>query len=908
MKNKLLRLFLLICAVFIGLIGITKVNAESYNGEIIEGEWISGVFVRKDYGSTHKYQQGRFIRRSDGAYVYCIQPFVSIISGANYEVTTSDFAQIAGMTQAQWNRVSRLAYYGYGYPGHEDKKWYTITQVLIWRTVAPDADIYFTNTLNGTRNDSLYVSEINELNNMVNNHGKTPNISLPSETVIGNTISSVDTNGVLEGFEIRNVNGGTVTKNGNNIYVTPNTVGTMSFNLTKDFNRYGEPTYLYYATNSQNVMRRGNIDPVNVTLNITVFGGKVTTDKDDKETTEPQGEATLNGAVYGIYDETGTLIEKVTTGEDGVITSNYLPKLGNFYLQEITAPKGYVLDNTKYNFTITNDNLNPTVKVYDMVIKNKFKYTKVYAQNETGSMRPEPNATFGIYNNKGEEIFKVTSDNNGEFDFELPYGTYTMKQLTTSTGTEKIKDITLIVSEDGKEETKVLANAQISAKLKVIKIDKDTKEVIKRSGIKFKILNTKTNEYVCQTITYPERKTICEYETDKNGEFTTPYPLLTGTYKLEEIDQVIDGYLWNKESLEFTIDENSKLIDDEYGIIFETNFENKAVKGEVKINKVGEVANLKENGYTFTKESLEGITFGLYQNDKEVATGKTDKEGKLTFTDLKLGKYCVKELKTLDGYILNTNPVCFELKYKDQYTEVITYETLIENKLKTSKLEFTKTDFSTDETLPNTTMKIFTMDDELVYEGKTNEEGKIVIDRLPIGKYYLLESEAPEGYLINEEKMYFEVTGDDEVVKSNMKDKRITGSLEFTKTDFSTDETLPNTLIQIFNEKDELIYEGRTDENGKITIDEIPYGKYYILEKEAPEGYELNTEKMWFEVLEDGTVIKSTMKDHKIVKVPNTEANDYHELIISGITMIVAGIGLVVLSKKKKSGDKDDKK
>ena len=109
MKNKLLRLFLLICAVFIGLIGITKVNAESYNGEIIEGEWISGVFVRKDYGSTHKYQQGRFIRRSDGAYVYCIQPFVSIISGANYEVTTSDFAQIAGMTQAQWNRVSRLA-------------------------------------------------------------------------------------------------------------------------------------------------------------------------------------------------------------------------------------------------------------------------------------------------------------------------------------------------------------------------------------------------------------------------------------------------------------------------------------------------------------------------------------------------------------------------------------------------------------------------------------------------------------------------------------------------------------------------------------------------------------------------------------------------------------------------------
>ena len=90
-----------------------------------------------------------------------------------------------------------------------------------------------------------------------------------------------------------------------------------------------------------------------------------------------------------------------------------------------------------------------------------------------------------------------------------------------------------------------------------------------------------------------------------------------------------------------------------------------------------------------------------------------------------------------------------------------------------------------------------------------------------------------------------------------MKDKKITGSLDFTKLDFSTDETLPNTLIQIYNENDELVFEGRTDENGKITIEELTYGKYYILEKEAPEGYELNTEKMWFEIREDGEIVKS---------------------------------------------------
>ena len=153
--------------------------------------------------------------------------------------------------------------------------------------------------------------------------------------------------------------------------------------------------------------------------------------------------------------------------------------------------------------------------------------------------------------------------------------------------------------------------------------------------------------------------------------------------------------------------------------------------------------------------------------------------------------------------------------------------------------------------------------------------------------------------------MSFEIKENGEVIKSTMKDDDITGTLEFTKVDVSDGTPLPNTLVEIYNEKDELIFSGRTDEKGKIIIENLKYGKYYILEKEAPDGYTLNDEKMWFEILEDGKVVKSTMSDDKIiVEVPNTLKNDYIPLGMA--TLIVIGGGIVIYGtfKKKKQNKK----
>ena len=582
---------------------------------------------------------------------------------------------------------------------------------------------------------------------------------------------------------------------------------------------------------------------------------------------KPQGEATLEGAVYEIYRESDNLmVGTVTTDKEGNATSDYLPSLGRFYLKEKKPSTGYELDSTKYYFEITTDNLFPEIDVYERVISLTFDITKVYANEKTGIMTPEPNVKFGFYNNKGELVKEATTSANGNIKVKLPYGTYTAKQLTSTQDHEKVKDFTLEVKESGDDVKMVISNAEITAKLRVVKIDAETKEVIARSHIKFKIFDVKNNDYVCQTITYPNKQTICEWETDDNGEFVTAYPLHSGTYRLEEVDQKVDGYLWNKVSHEFTIGENADLrTDSEYGIIFDTEFENHPVKGEVNIIKTGEVAILTEDGFEFKSQSLEGVKFGLFaaedikwngkvviKKGTKVAEKLTDKDGNIKFDKLVLGKYYIQEIETLDNYVLDENKYEFELQYKDQYTPVIVYSKAILNILKTGKLEFTKTDFSESKTLPNTTIEIYTENDELVFSGKTDKDGKIVIDRLPQGKYYIVEKEAPEGYKLNEEKMPFEVKENGEVIKTTMKDEDITGKLEFTKVDFSTDEPLPNTLIEIYNaETDELVFSGRTDDKGMIVIDKIKYGKYYILEKEAPEGYQLNTEKMYFEITED---------------------------------------------------------
>ena len=785
-KNKIINGLMLL---LIGISCVPTVNASTYNETFNDkSQWISGDYILKVKGSTRKYQQMTVItRNSDGSFVYCIEPGTPVSDGAVYPGQDFDQSYVGQMTQEQWRRITLLAYYGYGYGNHTDIHWYTVTQYLIWQTVPHGYDIYFTDSLNGNR-ITKYTNEINELNRLVEEHNISPNITNDTiDMVIGDTVELTDSNNVLNKFEVVDTDNVSASISGNTLSITANDVGDGSVTISKRDKNYSHPAIIYYHPTSQDLMMRGAYDPIDVNLKIEIVGGKVSVKKVDMDTGLgiAQGDATLDGAVYGIYDLEGNRVGEVISKGGEYVTSDYLPSLGTFYLKEEKSSTGYELNETKYFFNITREDLYPEVDVTEKVIERDLKIFKVYASDETGFLTGEPNVTFDIYlKSSGEKVTSITTDENGYATATLPYGTYTVRQATTTEDHEMVEDFEIVVNEYSEDPIyKLLANAEITARLKVIKIDSETGNTIPVAGIKFKIFDVENNEYVCQ-VTDKEQ---CVFETNDEGILLTPLPLESGTYRLEEQDQKLDGYLWNSEALEFTIGDDSTLInDDVFGAIVEVEFENTQVKGKVEINKTGEELIIEDDSYHYEKIKLEGAEFELRANEDIIVGGKTyykkgelvtilvtDKDGYASIDNLPLGKYTLKEIKSANSNVLDPNTYEFELVYEDQYTEVVYKTFTLDNKYPKGELEFTKTDLVTGDPLPDTKIEIFTEDGVKVFEGRTDENGKIIITDLPVGKYFILESDAPDGYILNEEKLWFSITENGEIVKADMTNEKI---------------------------------------------------------------------------------------------------------------------------------------
>lgn len=902
MKLNFKKIFFSMAILISAIVGIQNVSAASLNYDFT-GYW----YERFDQNGNN-YSSWRLENYYiDGEVAYCIEPGIpegTPMQQGNWSNT--------GLPESIRERVSLLAYYGYTYPNHQTLNYRAAAQGLIWETILGNGTTVKYSTERYGAGTQINVSaERNEIERLIANHYTRPSFNAQSYTLqVGQSITLTDTNNVLSNYDI-SVSGASYSVNGNNLTITPTTNGTITLTMTKKM-PYQDNFKIFYGDGIQNMIVSGRTDPVIARIQINSYYGSVEITKSDNETTVAQGQATLKNAVYGVYKNDGTLVTKITTDENGYAKSDEVLTYGSYYLQEITASEGYYLDNTKYNFD--SKGISKVSKnVGEDVVKNHISILKQYdyIDGNTAIINAEKNITFDIYYPDGRLYDSITTDKNGYATIDMPYGIWTFHQVNTTENFEKIYDFVVTVNYESElSQYYNILNNKLNAYLQVVKKDAETGQTIALANTTFKILNTDTNEYVTQFV---GGKVYSEFTTDEEGKFITYLKLVAGNYRLIEISEP-KGYLLDTDGLDFKIGNDTHYYYSTYGAFVVVEFNDIAIKGQVEIVKNGEVFGIEDGTFNYNeKVKLNGIKYNIYaaedirssdgnylyfKNGDLVGTITTDENGYAISDKLPLGKYKVVEVETNEDYVLDTTEYYVELTEKDNRTAVVYSSLELVNILKKGKMEFTKTDLVNGDVIPNTIIEIYTENDELIFTGKTDKDGKVIIDELKLGKYYIVEKEASTGYVITDEKVYFEIKENGEIVKAEMKNKPITSTVEITKIDISTSEPLPNTLIEVYNDKDELVYSGRTNEEGKIIIEELRYGKYYFVEKEAPEGYQLNSEKMYFEVLEDGEIVKCTMKDEKIVvEVPNTLSNDYMPIIMFGIT--VAGLGAFAYGIKK---------
>ena len=439
---KKLNIFLmLIITTFI----MTMINVKAESANFYEGEYIGDIYMSKYQPSTGTtyYQKARFFRKADtNEYAYCIEPF----NFFNEESTYTSTINPDNLSQDQINRISRIAYFGYGYKNHSDRKWYAITQFMIWQASDPSGDYYFTNYLNGPKADR-FTSEINEINNLVNESYITPSFSNKDYYIVeDHQLILEDTNNVLYTFETDDKS---LILNNNMLKITNLNKGDYEYTLYKKYNHYNKPIIFYQSPTSQNIVKTGDIDTLKVNIKVHIKNTKIELTKIDKDTQSiiPQGEASLDGAKYNLYDENNNLIKELTITNNQAIIENL--DFGKYYLKEITPGTGYTLDNNVYEIIIDKDN-----PLKDLILENKVVAKKITIEKKYGDnylLKGEKDISFQIYNKNKELINTITTDSKGLVEITLPYGSYEFIQINSTKGYSKVDNFTITIDNNEEE-------------------------------------------------------------------------------------------------------------------------------------------------------------------------------------------------------------------------------------------------------------------------------------------------------------------------------------------------------------------------------------------------------------------------------------------------------------------------
>ena len=654
----------------------------------------------------------------------------------------------------------------------------------------------------------------------------------------------------------------------------------------------------------------------------------VTVTKSDAETGLPQGDATLAGAVYGIY-KGDQLVDTYTTDANGQFTTKYYVCGDDWTIREITPSEGYLLDNTVYpigaaakNYTVE---YNTTASdVTEQIIKGRIAIIKHTDDGETQLETPEVGAEFAIFlkaagsydNAKASERDYLTCDENGyAATKDLPYGIYTVHQAKGWDGRELLADFDVYIAKDGQTYRYLANNRNFESYIKIVKVDAETGKVIPLAGAGFRLYRP-DRSLITQTFTYPEVTTIDTFYTNSDGYLITPEKLEYGTgYSLVEVSAPY-GYTLNSEPIYFDVTADNATEENTVTVV-EVTKPNTAQKGVIRISKSGEAFSsvTEADGIyqpVFAVKGLEGAVYEItaaediitpdgtlrYAAGAVVDTVTTDETGLAESKPLYLGKYEVKEITAPTGYVLNTEIHTAELVYAGQEVEITETAADFCNERQKAAVSLDKV-LEQDERfgigkngeLSAVTFGLFAAEELTAADGSIipadglleivsmDENGHAVCKTdLPFGSYYLKELSTDGHYILSDEKypIVFEYAGQDTAlvdIKANdgtpIENKLFYGEIHGLKKD-EDGSGLAGALIGLFRADytefttENAILTSISAEDGSFSFARVPYGNWIVREIEAPTGFVLSEKTYPVTVDADGAVIKVEIENTRI--------------------------------------------
>ena len=601
--------------------------------------------------------------------------------------------------------------------------------------------------------------------------------------------------------------------------------------------------------------------------------------KEDSETgNSAQGDAVFEGAIYGLYaredinhpdGRSGVLYKKdeqvatLTTDKEGKASVSNL-YLGKYYLKEITPPVGYLLDEEEHdvNCDYEGDQVETvkrnTVSKED-VIKQPFQLIKA-ADNDKTDADLLKGAGFSAY-----LISSLTVKDDGSYDFTnatpivltedgktemftdergyacsipIPYGRYIVRETTTPHNFMPVDDFIVTVTENSStpQVWRVLLDDEFKAKLKIVKQDDETKQPVLLANTEFKVYDLDAKKYVEQVTTYPNTVVHKSYFTDENGCLILPESLKCGNYRIEEVSAP-DGYTQNTQYVEIKVDKNTAYQMDSVSgdAIITVTYENHPVKGKLVIHKSGETLKSFKKDFVYEETSLEGAEFEIY---------------------------AAEDIFTPDHQV------------DEQGNRHMIYAK-----------------------------------DTLVKTVTTNKNGEAVIKALPLGKYRVKETKAPAGFVLNPDSqevsfIYKDQNTPEIEEKLEFSNERQKVELSVEKQDAETGKALKGATFGLYNKEaissgdkvvvkaDTLLQEITSNEKGKAAFSlDLPLGRYYVKELQAPAGYVSSDEILEFDATYQGQDVKTiklkSVKKNQPTTVEVTKADITTGTELDGASMSV---------------------